>query len=146
MMFHPGVTAPPGTNTYAATFEAFLVNTSTGVEVPGSSTGPFTLNWTTVPDGRPALNIAQKMVIAWPATATNCVLECADTLRRLRLERGDQHPRAGGRPAGRDPGRERSAEVLPHEDRAHEVRPLARRRPERSRPRGQARLRPPASR
>jgi hypothetical protein len=80
MMFHPGITAPPGTNTYSATFEAFLVNTGTGVAVPNSSTGPFTLSWTTVPDGRPVLNIAQKMVIAWPATATNCVLECADML------------------------------------------------------------------
>ena len=79
-MFHPCVTAPPGTNSYAATFEAFLVNTNTGVALPHSSTGPFTLNWTTVPDGRPALNIAQKMVIAWPATVTNGVLECADTL------------------------------------------------------------------
>ena len=77
-MFHPGITAPPGTNSYSAMFEAFLVNTNTGVAVPGSSTGPFTLNWTTVPDGRPALNIAQKIVITWPATATNCVLECAD--------------------------------------------------------------------
>ncbi len=79
-MFHPCVTAPPGTDTYEATFEAFLVNTETGVEVPNSSTGPFTLNWTSLPDGRPALNIAQKIVIAWPATATNYVLECADML------------------------------------------------------------------
>lgn len=78
MMFHPGITAPPGTNTYAATFEAFLGNTSTGAEVPNSSTGPFTLHWTSFPDGRPALTIAPKIVVAWPVTATNYVLECAE--------------------------------------------------------------------
>ncbi len=79
-MFHPCVTAPPGTNAYSATFEAFLVNTNTGLALPGSSTGPFALNWTSVPDGRPDLTIAPKIVIAWPATATNWVLECADLL------------------------------------------------------------------
>jgi len=79
-MFHPCVTAPPGTNTYSATFEAFLIDASTGLEVPNSSTGPFTLNWTSLPDGRPALAIAQKIAIAWPAAATNYVLEYADTL------------------------------------------------------------------
>ena len=36
-MWHVGVTAPPGTNTYTATFEVYVVNTDTGLEVPGSS-------------------------------------------------------------------------------------------------------------
>jgi hypothetical protein len=80
MMFHPEITAPPGTNSYSATFEAFLADTSTGSEVPGSSTGPFTLNWKSTPDGRPALSLAQKIVIAWPASTSNWVLEAADTL------------------------------------------------------------------
>ena len=79
-MFHPGITAPPNTNSYSATFEAYLVDSTSGLEVPASSTGPFTLNWTSVPDGRPALSLAQKIVIAWPASATNWVLEAADTL------------------------------------------------------------------
>ena len=79
-MFHPGMTAPPGTNAYSMTLEAFLVNTNTGLELPSSSTGPFTLNWTALPDGRPTLLIAQRVLIAWPAAATNCVLECADAL------------------------------------------------------------------
>ncbi len=80
MMFHPGITAPPGTNSYSAVFEAFLVNTNIGVAVPGSSSGSFTLNWTSMPDGRPALNIGHRIVIAWPASATNCVLESTDSL------------------------------------------------------------------
>jgi len=80
MMFHPCFTALPGTNSFTATFEAFLMNTNAGVEVAGSSSGAFTLNWTNMPDGRPLLNLAQKVVIAWPSTATNYVLQCADTM------------------------------------------------------------------
>ena len=80
MMFHPTFTAPPGTNAFTATFEAYLVNTSTGLEVPDSSTGPFVFNWTNVPDGRPELGIGQRIVIFWPVAATNYVLEGADTL------------------------------------------------------------------
>ena len=79
-MFHPGFAAPPGSGTYTATFEAFLVDTTTGLPVPGAGTGPFVFNWTDVPDGRPALIVAAKVVLAWPASATNYVLEAADTL------------------------------------------------------------------
>ena len=80
-MWHPVVTAPPGTNNYAATFEVYLVDTTTGQEVAGSSSGVLTFNWTNVSDGRPALNLAQKIVVAWPsATATNWVLEAAATV------------------------------------------------------------------
>ncbi len=79
-MFHAAYTAPPGTGTYTATFEAFLLDSTSGAPVPGADTGPFTLNWTDVPDGRPALAIAQKIAIAWPASATNWVLEAADSL------------------------------------------------------------------
>lgn len=80
MMFHPAFTAPSGTNTYTATFEAYLVNTTTGAEVPNSSTGPFVFNWTNEPDGRPSLAIGQRIVIYWPTTATNYVLEGTDSL------------------------------------------------------------------
>jgi hypothetical protein len=79
MMFHPAVTAAPGTNSYLAEFEAFLIDTTTGAEVPGSSTGPFELTWTNVADGRPSLAIGLKVVIGCPAQA-EWVLEAADGL------------------------------------------------------------------
>ena len=78
LMWHPVVAAPPGTNSYTATFEVYLVDTTTGQEVANSSSGPLTFNWTNVSDGRPALDLAQKIVVAWPsATTTNWVLESA---------------------------------------------------------------------
>jgi hypothetical protein len=80
MMFHPAVTAPPGTNALSATFEAYLVDTQTGAEIPGSSTGPFVLSFTNVPDGRPALELAQRILVFYPLDATNWVLEATDTL------------------------------------------------------------------
>ncbi len=84
-MFHPGFTAPPGIASYTATFEAFLLNTATGEPVPDGSTGPFTLNWTVVADGRPTLTITPatlttNMMVCWPTTATNYVLETAEAL------------------------------------------------------------------
>jgi len=80
MMFHPVVAAAPGTNGCTATFEVYLLDTATGQEVANSSSGPLTFDWTNVPDGRPALSLAQKIVIAWPSsTATNWVLESANT-------------------------------------------------------------------
>jgi hypothetical protein len=78
-MFHPVFTATPGTDAYHAMFEAFLVNAS-GVALPNSSTGPFGLHWTNLPDGRPELAIAQRIVLFWPASATNYVLQGAETL------------------------------------------------------------------
>jgi hypothetical protein len=80
MMFHPGVTAPPGTNSISATFEAYLVDTSTGREAPGAGTGPMVLNFTNVSDGRPVVNLAAKIVVAWPASATHWALEATDNV------------------------------------------------------------------
>lgn len=80
MMFHPGFTAPPGSASYEAEFEAVLVVAATGEELAGSSTGAFTLSWTTVPDGRPVLTLARKLVLAWLDAGTPCVLESADAL------------------------------------------------------------------
>lgn len=81
MMFHPVVTAPPGTNNCTATFEIYLLDTATGTEVPNSSSGPLVFNWTNVADGRPTLSLAQRIVIAWPFdTATNWVVEAADSM------------------------------------------------------------------
>ena len=79
-MWHPCFTAPPGTQSYAATFEAFLMDSATGTPLPGGNTGPFVLNWTDVPDGRPTLCVGPNVVITWPASATNYVLEAADML------------------------------------------------------------------
>lgn len=77
-MFHPAITAPPGTNALAATFEVYLLDTTTGQPVPNSSSGSLVFDLTNVSDGRPALSIAQKIVVAWPpATTTNWVLEAA---------------------------------------------------------------------
>jgi hypothetical protein len=81
VMFHPGVSALPGTNTFAATFQIYLVNTLTGQEVAGSASMPFVFNFTDLPDGRPALTIATKVVVSWPSlTSTNWLLESAPTL------------------------------------------------------------------
>ena len=80
MMFHPVFAAPPGTNTFTATFEAYLLDTTTGLEVAGSSSGPRVFNWTDVPDGRPSLNIGSRVVVFWPTTATNWSLEGAASL------------------------------------------------------------------
>ncbi len=80
-MWHVGVTAPPGTNRYTATFEIYVVNTDTGLEVPGSGSGPFVLDWTDMPDGRPELNVALQLTgqlqLTWPASATNWTLVSA---------------------------------------------------------------------
>ncbi len=80
MMFHPGASAPPGTNSLTATFEAFLVNKSTGLEVPDSGSGPLVFNWSNVSDGRPAIDIALKAVVGWPVDASDYVLEAADSV------------------------------------------------------------------
>jgi hypothetical protein len=78
MMFHPAFTAPPGTHALTATFELYMLDTTTGLEVPDASSGPLVFNWTNVPDGRPALSLAPKIVVAWPAeTPENWVLESA---------------------------------------------------------------------
>ena len=80
MMFHPAVSAPPGTKSYTATFEVFLLDTTTGQEVPNSTTGVLAFTWTNVSDGRPALSLAPKIMVAWPVvTTTNWVLESATT-------------------------------------------------------------------
>lgn len=80
MMFHPAFTAPPGTNDLTATFEVYLLDAATGLEVPNSSSGPLVLHWTNVSDGRPQLNLATRVVVEWPAaTTTNWVLESASS-------------------------------------------------------------------
>jgi hypothetical protein len=82
MMFHPVFAAPPGTNALTATFEAYLVDAASGLEVPGSSSGPLVFNWTDVPDGRPGLRIESRpeVVLSWPLTATNWMLEGSATV------------------------------------------------------------------
>lgn len=82
MMFHPTFSAAPGIASHSAVFEAYLVDVSNGEEVANSSTGPFTLTWTNVPDGRPELNIEPGFVIRWPNSATNYVLESAAAINQ----------------------------------------------------------------
>ncbi len=81
LMWHIGVAAPPSTNRYTATFEIFVMNTATGQPVPNSSSGPFALEWTCVPDGRPALAITNigpgKVQLLWPAASSNWALRSA---------------------------------------------------------------------
>jgi hypothetical protein len=82
-MFHPVFAAPPGTNSLSATFEVYLLDTTTGLEVSTSSSGPLVFTWTDVPDGRPSLNIGVRtlgIVVFWPTAATNWALEGTDTL------------------------------------------------------------------
>lgn len=80
MMFHPGVTAPAGTNPLTATFEAYLMNTQTGEEVAGSSSGPLVFSFTNVSDGRPELDLVQRIVVFYPADTTNWQLEGTEAL------------------------------------------------------------------
>lgn len=81
MMFHPCFTAAPGTNKYSAEFQAYLVDMTTGEEVADSASDVVTFHWTTVPDGRPALELGQRIVILWPeTTATNWSLEGTESL------------------------------------------------------------------
>lgn len=80
MMFHPAITAPAGPTGITATFEAYLVDKTTGAEIEHSSSGPLEFPFTNVADGRPALDIGNRVAIAWPADAAGYVLEQADTL------------------------------------------------------------------
>jgi len=86
MMWMLAATAPPGTNSYSATFEIYVAD-ATGQEVPGSSSGTFVLTWTDVPDGRPQLNIAvsatNSLVVSWLASATNWALVSTTNLTSL---------------------------------------------------------------
>lgn len=83
MMVHPVFAAPPETNTFSATFELYLLDATTRLEVPGSSSGPLVFTWTDVPDGRPSLNNSSRtlgIVVFWPTSATNWALEGTETL------------------------------------------------------------------
>ena len=84
LMWHFGVTAPPGANSYSAAFEIYVLDTITGLEVADSSTGPFALEWTDVPDGRPELTIARtgvnQVTVSWPAATANWTLITSETL------------------------------------------------------------------
>ncbi|HMP97734.1 MAG TPA: hypothetical protein PKA51_12495 [Kiritimatiellia bacterium] len=80
MMFHPAFTALPGTHTFTATFEAYLVDTVSGEEIPDTATMPMVFHFTNMPDGRPELAVGTSVHIAWDAGATNYVLESTVSL------------------------------------------------------------------
>lgn len=80
MMFHPTFAAMPGTNGFTATFEAYLVDTGTGLEVPGSATAPMLFQFTNVPDGRPDIGMGIAVALGWDPAATNYALEATASL------------------------------------------------------------------
>ena len=80
MMFHPTFAAMPGTNGFTATFEAYLVDTTTGLEIPDTATAPMLFQFTNVPDGRPDVGMGIGLVMGWDAAATNYVLEYTTSL------------------------------------------------------------------
>ena len=80
MMFHPAVTAPPGTNNLSATFEVFLMDTLITQEVANSSSGPLVFNFTNVNDGRPDLGLSLVFALNWSTNATNWVVESASSI------------------------------------------------------------------
>jgi hypothetical protein len=122
MMFHPAFTAPPGTNPLTATFELYLLDTATGLEVRDSSSGPLVFNWTNVSDGRPVVDPrAQNR----GRVAGGNAGELGVGIRRDRecrhLECRDQCARAGGRQIQCRTRRKRDATILPHALRAVKV-------------------------
>jgi len=80
LMFHPAVCAVPTNGTATATFEAFAVDSASGLPLADISPGLFTLNWTIVPSARPTLDLSPAGVLSWPGTATNYVVESASSL------------------------------------------------------------------
>lgn len=70
LMFHPVIAALPGTNGSTATFEVYLLDTATGHEVANSSSGPLVFELANLSDGRPILNLAPMIDVAWPTTTT----------------------------------------------------------------------------
>lgn len=80
MMFHPGVSAPSGTNTYTATFEVYLYDTNLNQEVANSSSGPLVFDFNNLPDGRPEVAMGLVFAVTWSTNATNWVVESASSL------------------------------------------------------------------
>ena len=80
MMFHPTFAAPPGTSTYQAVFQAYLVDTGTLAEIPDTSTPLMTFTFGNVPDGRPALGLGLKFLVQWGAAQTNWQVEWATSV------------------------------------------------------------------
>lgn len=80
VMFHPAVTAPPGTNSLTATFELFLMDTNLSQEVANSSSGPLVFNFANVCDGRPSIDMGLVFAFRWSTNATNWVVESANSL------------------------------------------------------------------
>jgi hypothetical protein len=79
-MFHPTFAAPPGTTTYQAVFEAYLVDTVTTQEVPDTAAPPMTFNFTNVSDGRPELDLALKFAVGWDPLVSGWGVESSPSL------------------------------------------------------------------
>ena len=80
MMFHPAYAVPARIGSHEAAYEAFLVDTASGVPVEGALPAPFTLQWTSMgPDVQIAAAGDGSPVATWPACLTNFALEHATT-------------------------------------------------------------------
>ena len=77
LMFHPAICAVPTQGTATATFEAFAVDSASGLPLASIAPAVFSLNWTIVASARPTLELSAAGVLSWPGTATNYVLESA---------------------------------------------------------------------
>lgn len=80
LMFHPTFAAPPGTTTYQAVFQAYLVDTVSNAEIPDTSTPPMMFTFSNVPDGRPDLGLALKFAATWAAAVTNWAVEVSTSM------------------------------------------------------------------
>ena len=80
MMFHPTFAAPPGTTTYQAVFEAYLVDTNTSAEISNTATPPMMFSFGNLSDGRPDLGVGLKFAVAWDTSQTNWVVEYATSM------------------------------------------------------------------
>jgi len=76
-MFHPAIAAPPAVGSAAAVFEAIAVDLNNGQLLAAIAPGRFTLEWSLVPSARPRLRLERDLLLCWPASATNYVLESA---------------------------------------------------------------------
>jgi len=80
MMFHPTFAAMPATNGFTATFEAYLVSTTDGLEITGTATDPMVFRFTNIPDGRPDVGMGVSVALSWDPAVTNYVPEYTTSL------------------------------------------------------------------
>lgn len=80
-MFHPAYACAPGSGPQEAEYEAFLVDAATGEPAAGVAAERFLLGWSDGSAGMPMLEIARRVMLAWPAAGTNYVAEAAPAVQ-----------------------------------------------------------------